>query len=526
MPQIDGQKIIFGPTDILAGFHPQYSPSTLQFQQMFQGIAAMRSIDPFRNLGYITPGYAAADVTNVAAISAKIIDAVTYGQYAYLASAGAGIYKLDLSSNSLSSGVSAAHTITGTSVVQQGAFAYNIGSTTYFFFPYNKSTIGDICRLNPATDTYIDDYLTNASYLNYSTGLNQNYPIACIVGDDDIAYIGNANKIHIIDGQNGSNGTFTANYITLPYGYVITSWAKHPLYLVCYAYLNTSSLQSGSAGNPDSFYLGKTRAFFFPYKNIVPARISDLSDNYCAAGFAYDNTIGVFTQGRNVDKTYSKSSKLKIFDGAQFQTVATFRENIPVNGGVDVKEKQIDWLTADGVQTYIYSYGNNLGLDKKLNAVGEGQGTAAGLLKTLSSSTQFASTGTGAGAGLQTLNSNYNSNALFATAYAEPIMPAGKIAIIKSANVYFMTTASGGLQMTLTLRNRTTSVTLLNNLSTITANSLVQKFTTDTGGTPLSNYTFDALKLIIAYASGSASTDAPIVYKVEVEFDFVDPNPN
>ena len=161
--QILSDKIIFSREDWLAGLDPQYSSSSGGIQQGNKGISSALRFNPFRFLGYASPGELAVDMTNasvVAAVQKKCLPYISTESYTI---GGTKLYQFDPST--VANGVINAgiwpHTITahsGTVVGRDLAF-YKIGTTQYLFFLWTDTTGSHLGTYNLSTPAIDDDYV-------------------------------------------------------------------------------------------------------------------------------------------------------------------------------------------------------------------------------------------------------------------------------------------------------------------------------------------------------------------------------
>ena len=508
MPTITKNKIIFDSKDWLSGLHDQYKDSALGAQILTNQLSSISSVDPYRRYGYISAGWNATDLTNVSVIDALItnIEVDSSAKKAYY-TAGTKLHQSTLTNDTITTPTTFPKTISAhgghTTVVAQDVLIYNVGATRYLFYSWKDNTDGDVGRYDLST-TFDDDYMSTVAASGAAlTGGNT---IPLIEGVDDIMYMGDGSNVHAFDGQEGANGTYTANVLQLPKEYIIVGFARlEPRTLAVFAHTN----QTG-----DAFARSKTTVFFWDYINEDPFKVLDIADFQCTAAFEYKNTIGCFTQGMAADKaTSNRNSKLWLYDGSTFKKQISFIGNAPINGGVDVVEDMIMWNTAGNV----FALGSPFkSAPAVINKVTKGTGTSNGALRTVTNQRQYISTGTTTSGGLQDLNNNYVASASISTSLAEPNFSILQKGRIKTVKVVFYATVTSGRAITVQLRNRNSAVGTVINGDTAVS-SLEQKFELDTSGNEFT--TFDALKCVVTWATGAAATDSPAIDRIEVEFE-------
>ncbi len=529
MPKIiqnkDGGKILFDSDDWVNGLLPNYGSSTSGNQKGVNQLSAMRSINPFRAYGYAYPGYLSTDVTNVSEVSEFCRKGLVNGSNTFIVTNGAKLQKLDLSNDTLSVGF---HSITA-----HGGHATPVGndcaiytakvggaSASQFFYSWSDNTDWDVGVFN-LDATFDDDFMSTAPATPLASpyltgGVGKPHPL--ILGDDDILYIGDRNFVHAYDGQNSADadGKFFPAVLTLPAGYIITSFAKTLYGLMIFTYLENSVTVGSSF-----FYQGDARAWEWDYNALDITRSYNLNDNYTTEGFVYKSTVGCFTQGRPTDPSQgTKLSKIQLLQGGEFGIVegSAFIGNPPIRGGVEIDGDAI-YFNSDGK---IYSFGSPLvGKKSGLNQLTESLGSTSGMFGTFNSTTQYASSGATTSGGLQKLSTGYFATALFSTSLAEPVFPLYKIGRVKNVKVRYadITTNANSRALTLQLRDRSQTVsTIVSSKTDIpNAQAMVADFNTDSSGNPLLN--FDALKLVVQYGTGNGTTDAPGISSIEVEYE-------
>lgn len=524
MPQVTASKIIFDETDFLQGLHPAYTNSTTDTPAVktTNKLATATDFNPYRNLGYATPGYEPDEATNASIVGDTIIDAdIAYDSstaYAYMITGGDEIHRYNILTNGLSNSGNWKRTISGTGAISgSDIINYPVGDTNYLFYSYNDSGGDwDVGRGEPGQATWDDDYMsTQPTGALSASGNTEPHPM--VRGADDLIYIGDGRKLHGFDGQVGSNGEFFDSVLTLPPGYRITCFAKMPNFLVVFAYYD--ALSSGTTTTVRS----EAKAFFWNYLDLDPSYIYSLDDNAVTAAVEYEGTVACFTQGRLAarnDLGSNRFSRLKVFDGSTFNTVQDFIGNAPIKGGAFVTGGTIVWNSDGIIHRYNSPYeGYPEGLNREATCNSTGSSTNGGICAEFSSiSGVVASSGTGANDGLVRFKSGYSPDCQFATAVAEPGFKEGEVGSIDSVTVYFGKTSSSGRGLDLYLGTETGTIQFESNIEDITTDNVVKRYTRRFDGKPFGTDEFSALKLIGTYGAGSGSSDAPIIRRVVVEY--------
>lgn len=523
MPKVSNNRITFDATDFLQTLAPQYSTSLSGSPEVQGGnkLSSAVGFNPYRYNGYAAPGFNPTNATNHSEIAIKLLNGVVAYEsstaYAYMIELGDQLHQMTLSTSTISNSSPWPHTISGSGVITgSDVITYTISSTNYLFYSYNDAGAAwDIGRYDLDGSTFDDDWFTTVPTGTFSTTGNTD-PHPMVVGSDDILYIGDGNVLHAYD---GATDTISEAVLTLPVKYKITCFARLPNYLVVFAYLEP---RSGSLTS--TFELSVAKAFAWDYLSLDPTFIYELSDNFVSEAFEYKGTVGCFTQGRlPINDGENRYSKLKIFDGAIFETVQQFIGNAPVHGGAVVVGDAIQW-NSDGL---LHQYGspfegNPIGLNKIGRATTTGTSTQTGMCKVFDQRGTYISAGaspsTTGNALIRFATATFAANTSVSTVIGSPEFPEGQIGRVKSVTVYFGTTATGGRSLSLLLAgNDTSSTTIIDTETEVAAGALTQKFEYDTSDDELPK--FQDLKLILQWGAGSGSSAAPIIKKVVVEYE-------
>ena len=541
MAKLNKNRIVFDQDDWMAGMNPQFVTglTDVPAAQYGNGLSSAIRFNPFRWLGYASPGFSPTDVANVSVVTTVLrniaMSSESSTNYGYLISSGALLHRLDVTNKSLSNAGSWPHTIavtgaiTGSDVV---AYTSNVASTKTPCVYYSFNDAGgtwNIGRFITASGAFDDDFMSTIPATPLVPAGN-NKPHPMIIGADDNLYVGDGNLLHSYDGATGADGTFSASVLTLPAGYIITSFARisQPVpFLVIFAYYSPS----GNSTTINTTVSGRAQAFFYDYLSLDPTYIIDLNDRSVSAAFEWRGTIGCFTQGNNLANDGSnRFSRLKIWNGSIFETAASFIANDPVHGGVDVVGDSIQWNAWDGSAFNIYSYGAPFdGVKAGLNKIGAGSGTVStntGVLRTIGGSTgfQLISTGTTTSGGLQYMKvGTYAPNASISSICVAPEFNPGMKGKAKSVRVDFAkTSASTGGQLSLFLlyENSQTSQ-ILSSLAEVTISNISKEYYTTIANVDGDLPAFIEMRIVMQWAGGALDTDAPVVRRVTVNYEEV-----
>jgi hypothetical protein len=529
-------RIVFDQDDWLAGLNLQYTAglTDVPAPEVGNGLSTATRFNPFRYLGYASPGFDPTDVTGVSAVdavlknialSSEVTSAgppVVRTSYAYLISGGQKIFRLELGTKTLSTGSWPYTIVDGKATAAEGLdivpYTSNItnAATPCVFYTWNDTGgAWNVGRFRTDTSDFTDNFITAANFS--STGNNKPHPL--VVGADDVLYIGDGNVLQAYDGATGADGTNSTAVLTLPQGYIITSFARisQPVpYLVLFAYYSPV----GNSVSADVTTGGPAKAFFYDYLSLDPTYIIDLNDRTVAGGFVWKGTIGCFTEGDNlVNDGANRFSRLKIWNGSLFETAVTYIGNIPTNGGVDVVGDSIQWNT-DGI---FHSYGAPFeGLKVGLNKLGVGGGITNGVLRTVGGTTgfQLASTGTTTAGGLQYMKvGTFAGNASVGSIVSAPEFSSGMKGKVRSVRIDFAkTSGSTGASINAYLvTDNGTSSQILSGVALVDSSNLSTWYLRDINGATLP--LFYELRVLLTWSGGAVDTDAPVVRRVIVDFE-------
>ena len=332
-----------------------------------------------------------------------------------------------------------------------------------------------------------------------------------ILGDDqklyiaDLASSGTLAKIWSIT----DTGTISSSTTIIPRNYVIRAFTKIGTHLVIFA----NKIKGSSGVVADR---GDSIAAFWDYSSTSADYIYQLNDNEVTAAANFNGQICCFTQGRvNEFANVGYRSKLQIFEGGRFIPKFNFSQSAPSFGGIEIVNNILIW-NSGGV---VYSYGSPYpDLPVRVNNINIGASTGNGFVKALNGIEIYLSTGSAANNEVFKQADTFFATADWRGLTAEPLFIPYTQGQIDYIEVGFHGSASGGRTLTLKLDfdYGTSTKTVLDALATITAGTQILFRDVDTSNQsfPL----FKALKPIITYAAGAASTAAPKVSYIKIYY--------
>lgn len=516
MPQFLKDKIIFSGEDWTLGLNSQSTGGATVSLVNGASIASATSFNPHRPNGIASPGYGMGTVTNVSAVTGPIVGGInkqTDLQKGILVQSTNGlIQEITYSTSTITNGGGTfPHTIDHAHTAETGEdiVAYSVGSTRYAFYSFRDNTDWDIGRYDYVT-TFVDNYMSTVAATPlaapYLTG-GKSAPHPMIVGADDVLYIADRNFLHGFDGQVGGNGTFEAAILTLPAGYIITSFTKTQSYLILYAYRADQTADDGSTN-------AEATAFFWNYIDPDPSQVIDLNDNYVNGGFLFNGQPACFTTGRPQEgwegTTLNKKADLRIYDGSGFPSIVSFDGTLPAYRGVDVLADEILWNSGGA----IFSYAEKIkGNGWKLNKTSAASGATSAFLKTMTSNQQYISSGSTSSGGLELVAwDTYAASSLIKTILVQPPQNYRQINRLKMVEIRLYSLGSTGNYIDrLAVQYLGSSFTNNNSSQTIIDDAFFTKYNnayeTDTSSVSLSD--FSRIGLIISWVADGLATGIP-----------------
>lgn len=529
MPKISKNTITFDSSDFLACLHPQYVAGitdTPAAQADGFKLASSSAMNPYRFMGYAAPGYNPSDLTNSStAIAARILNGVIGYEssvaYGYWIEEGAKLHQSTLTSTPAVTNTGVwPHTIAAVgNETGSDVSVYRVGTATRLFYSYNDSGgAWNVGMYNFDGATFDDDFMSTvpAGSLTFSGNTS---PHPMIVGADDVLYMGDGNKVHAYDGQEGAAGTKFDSVLVLPSGYRVTCFARLPTMLCVFAYFEPLTTTI-----PSTYNFSNAKCFMWNYLDEDPTYVYELTDNYVSEALEWKGTVVAFTSGRQtVFDGSNRFCRVQVYDGSKFEPVQEFIGNPPVHGGAETLGESFQWNSDGFVHQYGPSFeGQPVGLNKTATGSSSGASTNCGVCKTLAiAAGTVISTGSATG-GLTQLRSNYAASAWLTTQIGDPLFDEETMGQIHKVKVEFAKTSSGGRALDVYLNanymNTTNSLfQIISGVTAVTSSNIIKNYNENISG--VDGPKFTDLRLILQWTGGSAATDAPVVKRVTVYFD-------
>ena len=489
---------------------PQYGEG---FPILFNGLDISISFNPFRNLGYASPGLGSDAVTNVSEITGVLRKGVIGSATLAYAVGGTDLNEITISTSAIINDGDFPHEISATTAALD-CIKYNDGTNDFIYYSWNDGTNGDIGRYQLGTSTFDDTYWDTTLS---QTALSKAYEHPIVVGDDDVLYFGDGNVLKSID-----QTTANDNALTLPRDKEIISFAKlgnNTLVIFAHNKINSQTINYG----------GTVTAYFWDYLNSDPYRVERMEGGLCGGAFEYKGTIGVFTSGISSDfNDKFRNTKMFLYNGSEFEEQFAITLNgglnaeVPLSGGIEVLGSFI-MFNLGGV---LYSYGSPfIGIKGGLHQLANVNSTGkSGMLKTFLSGSQLMSSDDTGNTRLLLFNAGkFITNTNIRTTYAEPFFETGTRGKVTKVRVEYYdivpgSTGAFGVSLDLDLRDRDgTTINVINDK--FTNSKLTEDHYSDTNGGTFKQ--FDSLQLNLNWGSGDLDTKALQIRKVIVDFELV-----
>jgi hypothetical protein len=178
-------------------------------------------------------------------------------------------------------------------VIGHDLTTYYIGTTPYIFYSWDNATSGSVGTFDLA-NTFRDQYVTLSAATPGMLSAGSPHPM--VVGDDNILYIGNGNKLVSFDGQTGTDGTYDGVALDFPNNIQLTSIFKVGDYLGITGWEKTGTTWVGT-----SSYVYLWDYVADSWNKVIPIRTPKIS-----TAFNLDGDVYIFCE----DKKWSSIRKL------------------------------------------------------------------------------------------------------------------------------------------------------------------------------------------------------------------------
>lgn len=510
-------RIIWDRDDFLAGFIPDPAAS---FRWNETGAMNMSNIDAFgpNGIGTIIPGRNPTSRGTVNTAALVSIDMDSDGDFAY--ALGADIHRFDVSADALTKASPWPRAITYDGVTAGGTLGqivrYRMRSTKAMFYSYVAATangVGNVGVYDIVNNAFDDDFMSTIPTTAGTASGSTMVPL--LPTSDDRLLVGgydsNQGKIHA---YTPSNNTYAKNVLNLPFFMEPVGMVEEENGFDTVIFATTARGRNRR---------GRAKAFWWSIDR--PAswyKASPIPDDECVAPFAAFGTVGCFTRSRTTSSSGfgDRMSVLRIFEDGQWNPKYHWNGSLPVIDGVEIQDNTVVW-NSDGK---LYRWGPRW--DKYPAATFQetaGSGSTSGFVKSLSNATTvyklYASSGTGTSgienfAGFNTANWRGCAGA--------PKFPFGKKGKVTGVQVHLAGGSGGnGRSLKLSLVNEAfTASEIFSNLTDFTSTDALRKFSPE-------NFTarvieFSALSPFVEWGTGSGSSDAPGIERVEIFYELVD----
>lgn len=394
------------------------------------------------------------------------------------------------------------------SISGEDILAYRNATDEYILYSWNDDTDGDVGRLDKATGTYDDDWLSGLGTQTNGSKLTKAVPHELLWGKDGNIYIANGNYVakHV-------NASDAIDYqaFQVPIGFTVRSIQNYGdrMAIVC----DKDNVFS-------NFALGESKLLLWDFSSTQPDFVYDIGDSSVSKCFTHPDNglLYVWTIGRN------GTQKVKVFNGSTFDTIAETIQlgNPPRYGSVGMFENKIHFApqgtNGDGKIACI----DGLALHDRCRPTAGALPSAVGMVKNLTSRFLYAGSTVSGTSNIYKFDINgywkaTNNNAYFRSR----LYDIGPNATIKKIRVYtsqFGTGASFSIQL----------VKGYNNAQGVTGdtNDLVNyQFTNATSGAKelltkdVSITQVQSFYIGIIFDHSTISNTAAIIRQIEIEYE-------
>src|SRR6185369_7968209 len=218
-----------------------------------------------------------------------------------------------------------------------------VNGTDYLFYTFddgNTAGVGKTVGIWNFSTNWTSANAAQAGWGSLSGNSSDPYLafLPIVQGDDGNIYIGSGDNVDKITTTAAVASAFSNNAVQVPSNYVITTMRPYKSYLAIGA-VQKQTLSS------DTFN-GKSAVFFWNYAKATFDNIIYLDDNKLGSLFVKDGILYAFTGKRD------GYSKLKMFTGQSFKTLAEFTGSPPVHNNPDVYKDMLIWTANNSAWTY------------------------------------------------------------------------------------------------------------------------------------------------------------------------------
>ena len=514
-----GGYITFDESDWNSGFMPQGGQDSALLLKG-NGNRYSLNFDPYRNLGFASPGFNPVNATNNAQVTGAITATVLRNAtYEYGVSSDGKVHEHSIITNTVTNAGSFPHVIDHAHTGETGSdviiYRHNLGGVlkTSLFYSFYDATDWDVGCYEDFT-TFNDDFMSTVPatpLAGTDLTLGKSLPHPLEVGADDILYMGSGRYLHAYDGTTGANGTFYSQVLTLPAGFIIQDLLKTEQYLLIAGVFSSGTVVPTVDESQEAYI------YTWNYLDQDVTDIIPLDDQYVSVLRLWRNRPTAITAG---EKGNRGRNRVKIILGSVAETVAEYFGSQPSLGGVDSASDQLLINSAGVIVTIGTPFDSNTYEVNRITSTG--LTTESGFIRNVFSTNQkiFAS----AGAQLVELSSGFKDTASYYSGIVEPTFSTGVKGRIKAASIIykgaFTAAASRNFALQFFTDYDNVSTLAYTNVTAITAANLMQKVTYNTSGTAFPE--FFNLGLVMTWSDGVAGTNAAQVSKVIVEFEEVE----
>lgn len=512
--QILSDRIIWNREDFLAGFIPDPAAS---FRWNETGAMNMTNIDAFgpNGIGVIMPGRNPTSRGTANTSELISIDMDPEGNSAY--ALGTDLHQFDVTTDVLTKDATWPHSISwaggaGSGTAGQVVFYHTAATARAVLYSYNTATTGNVGMYDVVSNVFDDDFMSTVP-TSGTTLANVMHPL-CVTSDDRTLmgdYRSNQGKIH---SYKGVSNTMEVNVLNLPFNMKPVGIVEEENGFDTVVFATTSSGLNRR---------GKAKAFWWSIDR--PAswyKSSPIPDDECAAPFVAYGTVGCFTRSRTTSSSGSgdRMSVLRLFEGGQWVPKYHWNGGLPVVDGVEIQDHTVVW-NSDGV---VHRWGPRW---NKYPAAAFQEtrcsGTHSGFIKSLSNATTVYKLYASSAPNTPAIENFAGFNtANWRGCAAAPTFSFGKKGKVIGSMIHLAGgSAGGGRTIKLSLVNEAfTASPVFSDLGSFTSTEALKRYLPEQFTTRVIE--FSAISPFIEWETGSGSSNASAIERLEVFFEEVD----
>ena len=501
-------KIVWDRDDFVAGYSPisQSAPADGQANRFNQtGAANMSNIDPFRTNppGILWPGadtVATTGTTGSVFQSAMADDATTF---VYMLGTSFNRYDVSVEELSTTGGFPYSITPTAASGVLGQTVVHYTGSTstTAVLYSYNYGTAGNVGAYYPNSGTFDDDFMSTVPTSGAVLG-TASHPM--LTTSDDLVLIGDRDKVHSF---RASTQTMSTNVLNLPVKYETVGFVEDEIGYDTWVFATTARA-TDRRGRAKAFVWSVDRPASYYKSPPIP-------DDECAAPFYFMGTVGCFTRSRSS----GSRSVLRLYENGRWVPKYYFTGPLPVIDGVEIQNNTVVFNTGGEIHQWGPYAEAWPAAGFHIATVSSG---SSGFIKAIGINSSTTSIYLSGDTTRIRKLANFTDTATWIGMAAKPDLPLKKKMRVTAVQLHMMGGATTrDLSLSLLTETFSGNISVFSAVSGAATNDTVRAYLQENFETRDDTPTV-SFAPSLTWASGSGSTSAPGVERIEVFYELVD----